>query len=292
MNFKVFSKLLLVATLFNIGCGSNSGSDTVTATGTSTTILLERSSNTTSVTLNNLVQGSAQIVSGSYSFECDVNYTTSVDSFGQTSDTSSGLGVLNIQTVAQSFIATETGKLTSIAVNLQSNAQQDVTLYLYSSLPTNSQTIGTPLVSQVLTVPAGGASQWLTATLATPIDVVQNSTYYIMIRNSTSNFVNWRSSAPTSRPYADGTTYLTNSGLSYNFVVYPQSELSFSVDIEYKHSPVYQYFYNGVASAAYSTYPAGQAITIDGGAAGYLKFTPLSTAPTDNVIDPISILLE
>ena len=81
----------------------------------------------------------------------------------------------------------------------------------------------------------------------------------------------------TSNSYSGGFPFdSTNGGSSYSPIAGGDDQ-TFKIA---SGSANFIYTYNSVNSTTYTTYPAGQSITIDGGVAGKLTFVPSSTQPS------------
>lgn len=285
---------LILSALYFTGCSKDKSTNTETVTVTqiqTRTILGIRNTNNTSVTLENLVDGAQTVSSGSYNLQCDVTWTNSQNIISQQTSTLALLIRNGLQYMAQSFVAEETGTLSSVAVKISysGGATTTTSVYIYDSLPSGGAA-GSPLASAVLNI-SGTGEEWVTAAFVTPPSLQKNSTYYLVVKNSAATDVSWYVNT-TGNPYAGGTAHVANSGTGFNFSQLPSGDMAFVTTIDYQHSPAYQYRYNGVSSVLYSTYPSGQEISIDGGVAGILKFKPSAVAPSISGADTITVLVQ
>jgi hypothetical protein len=295
--------LLLPLTLIVAGCNPQDLQEfEAAASGAPTALSASMSTDYTNARISSLTEGAATLDPGAYPLVYEriiVTPGSNGTTVSQTSNPSNWeVGVTAHQWPAQSFTATSSGVLSKVSLLMSAGDTTDtVEVDLYSGgLPGTSGSVHLGASTAVLASSSGQG--WVDFDYGAPVNVVDNDVYYILVKLTATTGANmmWGPSGAiwymnTSHAYAGGATSVTtNSGISF---IAMGEDTCFKVFVTGEAEvDTFSFSYNGISSATFDTYPAGQSIEIDGGRAGKLTFVPGNTAPASATETDIVTVIE
>lgn len=264
--------------LFTLGAASILFLGACSGTSSSSTVIpsvvplrAARVTNETKVTVQDLIKGSTIFTPGAYALKYERRESLLPTTLDQNVNDGDNVSITQTDHYAQSFRAGADTNLHSVTLELGWTGGEVVDVRVYSDglpgLP------GTP-------AEIASATQTLTGTGPGPISffftsppfLTAGETYYITAEVDGAGSVLWFA-AHDDTHYSDGTSYSKIGGTTYSPGGY---DFTFSAEM---FEVAHVYTYNTIPSTSYSAYPAGTPITINGGVAGKISFTPDSTAP-------------
>jgi hypothetical protein len=267
---------------------------------TAVTATVSMATHRTNVTLTALDEGQMTVAPGTYPLAYEKTVVSAAEP-GATVSQTNNPGYLNIEVTdtqwpSQSFTAPATGTLAKVSLLLSAGDTTDtVEVELHAEgLP---GALGASLLgTSAATTSVGDGLAWVDFDFSPPIDVTVNHVYFMVARVTQSTGgpyapvgASWYVSS--THAYLDGhASVTTNGGASF---VPLEEDTCFIAQIGGRNEVDHFTFnYNGVSSASFSSYPAGQAVIIDGGRAGILTFVPGSVAPMSNAASDEVVITE
>ena len=262
-----------VSTLLLSACSGTSSSSTVIAS--TVPLRAARITNETKVTVQDLIKGSTVFTPGAYPLKYERRESLLPTTIDQNVNASSSYAITQTEHYAQSFRAGADTNLHSVTLELGWTGNEVVAVRVYSGgipgLP------GTPVeIASATSAPLAGTGTGPVAFFFTPTPfLTAGETYYFTVELAGSGSVSWFSDDVDTH-YPDGNSYSKTSGAT----TYTLNNYDFTFAVE-MFEIAHVYSYNSIESTTYSSYPAGTSITINGGVAGKISFTPDTAAPAD-----------